>query len=51
MKQIVCRWMLNNLTEHQKAERVRVGKQTLKLLNNNGGHDIICKTHIPVLMF
>ncbi|XP_042906074.1 histone-lysine N-methyltransferase SETMAR-like [Parasteatoda tepidariorum] len=52
MKKVVCRWVPHNLTEHQKEERVRISKETLKLLND-GGHRIISKivtgdeTYIP----
>ncbi|XP_071043147.1 histone-lysine N-methyltransferase SETMAR-like [Parasteatoda tepidariorum] len=52
MKKVVCHWVPHNLTEHQKEERVRIGKETLKL-QNNGGHRIISKivkvdeTNIP----
>ncbi|GFW66290.1 uncharacterized protein TNCV_1711891 [Trichonephila clavipes] len=42
MKKVVCRWVLRNLIEHQKEERVRIGKETLKLLNE-GGSRIISK--------
>ena len=52
MKKVVCRWVPHNLTEHQKEERVRISKETLKLLND-GRHGIILKivtsneTYIP----
>lgn len=52
MKKVVSRWVPHNLTEHQKQERVRISKETLKLLND-GGHRIISKivtgdeTYIP----
>ncbi|GFV82408.1 uncharacterized protein TNCV_3982011 [Trichonephila clavipes] len=42
MKKVVCRWVLHNLTEHQKVESVRISKETLKLLND-GGHRNISK--------
>ncbi|GFV96487.1 histone-lysine N-methyltransferase SETMAR [Trichonephila clavipes] len=51
-KKEVCRWVPHNLTEHQKEERVRISKETLKLLND-GGHHIISKiltgdeTYVP----
>ena len=37
---IVCRWVLHNLIEHQKEERIRISKRTLKLLNGGGYHII-----------
>ena len=52
MKKTVCRRVRHNLTEHQKEERVRISKETFKLLND-GGHDINFKlvtddkTYIP----
>ncbi|XP_015924023.3 histone-lysine N-methyltransferase SETMAR-like [Parasteatoda tepidariorum] len=52
MKKVVCRWVPHNRLEHQKEERVRISKETLKLLND-GGHRIISKiitgdeTYIP----
>ncbi|GFW12329.1 uncharacterized protein TNCV_815841 [Trichonephila clavipes] len=51
-KSSLCRWVPHNLTEHQKEERVRISKETLKLLND-GDHRIISKivtgdeTYIP----
>ena len=42
MKTEVCRWVPHNLTERQKKERVRISKETLKLLND-GGHLTISK--------
>ncbi|XP_071037148.1 histone-lysine N-methyltransferase SETMAR-like [Parasteatoda tepidariorum] len=52
MKKVVCPWVPHNLTEHKKEERVRISKETLKMLND-GGHRIISKiitgdeTYIP----
>ncbi|GFV07970.1 uncharacterized protein TNCV_2772281 [Trichonephila clavipes] len=43
MKKVVCRRVPHNLSEHQKEGRVRINKETLKLLND-GGHHIIPKT-------
>ncbi|GFX22554.1 uncharacterized protein TNCV_2784891 [Trichonephila clavipes] len=51
-KKVVCRWVPHNQTEQQKVERVRISKETLQLLNDNG-HRIISKivtsdeTYIP----
>ena len=42
MKKLICCWVLHALTEHQKAECVRVCKETLKLLND-GGHILTSK--------
>ena len=42
MKKVVCRWVPHNLTEHQKEKRVRISKETLKLLNV-GGYRIMSK--------
>ena len=30
IKKIVCHWFPHNLTEHQKEERVKISKETLK---------------------
>lgn len=38
MKKLVCRWVIHNLTEHQKSERVRSSKETIKLPNDGGNH-------------
>ncbi|PRD31813.1 UNVERIFIED_CONTAM: Histone-lysine N-methyltransferase SETMAR [Trichonephila clavipes] len=38
IKKVACRWVPHNLTEHQKEERVRISKKSLKLLNE-GGHN------------
>lgn len=52
VKNIVSRWVPHQLTEQQKAERVRICQQTFQLLND-GGHRIISKiitgdeTYIP----
>ncbi|GFU41406.1 uncharacterized protein TNCV_2171611 [Trichonephila clavipes] len=53
MKKVVCSWVSENLTEHQKQESDRISeKQPLKLLND-GDHRNICKivtgdkTYIP----
>ena len=52
VRKIVSRWIPHQLTEEQKAERVRISKQTLKLLKD-GEHRIISKivtgdkTYIP----
>ncbi|XP_015920439.1 histone-lysine N-methyltransferase SETMAR-like [Parasteatoda tepidariorum] len=51
-KKVVCRWVPHNLTEHQKEERVRITKGTLKLINDDG-HRVISRivtgeeTYIP----
>ncbi|PRD30964.1 UNVERIFIED_CONTAM: hypothetical protein NCL1_24807 [Trichonephila clavipes] len=51
-KKVVCHWVPHNQTEQQKVERVRISKETLQLLNDNG-HHIISKivtsdeTYIP----
>ncbi|GFU91548.1 uncharacterized protein TNCV_2543141 [Trichonephila clavipes] len=42
MKIVVCRWVPHNPTEHEKEKRVKIGKETRKLLNG-GGHRIISK--------
>ena len=42
MKKLVCRWISHDLTEYQKAERIRICKETLKLLNDEG-HCLISK--------
>ena len=55
MKNIVCRCVPHNLTEHQKEGRVKISKETLKLLND--GDRIISKivkgdeTHMPSFDF
>ena len=40
LKKVFCRWVPHNLTEHQKEECIRISKETLKLLNDDG-HCII----------
>lgn len=52
MKKVVCRWVPHSLTQFQKEERVRISRQTLKMLND-GGSSLISKivtgdeTYIP----
>ena len=40
MKKLVCRCVLHDVTAHQKAKHVRVYKETLKLLNDEGKRPI-----------
>lgn len=42
LKKVVMRWVPHQLTDFQKAERVRICRETLKMLND-GGHRIISK--------
>lgn len=35
MEKIICRLVLHNLIEHQKEDRIRINKETLKLLNDS----------------
>ena len=43
VKIFVCCWVPHDLTEHQKAARVKIGKEILKLLNDKE-HCLISKT-------
>ena len=42
IEKIACCRVLHNLTEHQKEKRVRIRRETLKLLND-GGYRIVSK--------
>lgn len=36
MKKMICGWIKHNLAERQNAQRVRIYKETLELLNDVG---------------
>lgn len=42
VRKVLCRWVPHWLTDDQKAERVRICRENLKMLND-GGHRIISK--------
>ena len=42
VKKFVCHWVSHDLTEHQKAEHVRINNKVLQF-HNDGGYNLISK--------